>query len=112
METAFQHERQKEFPTKSESAFWTPKPHCESMLSDEGRTILNNTKMPERPGCIGSFDRTTLETFNRKQERSFSTSDVARNFKRGGGGGHDFHIFSRVFFGRTNLSLIEKQERF
>ena len=91
METAFQHERQEEFLTESESTFWGPKPLCESMLSDEDRTFLNNVKKPERPGCIGSFDRTTLETFNRKQERSTSTSGVAGNFKRGRG--HNFHIF-------------------
>ena len=27
-------------------------------------------------------------------------------------GGHNFHtVFKRIFFGRTNLKLIEKQER-
>ena len=36
-------------------------------------------------------------------------SGVARNFK---GGGHNHHIFlKRIFFGRTNLKLIEKQEK-
>ena len=38
-----------------------------------------------------------------------SGAGVARNFKRGR---HNFHIFSSVFFfGRTNLKLIEKQEK-
>ena len=37
-------------------------------------------------------------------------SGVARNFKKGG---HNFHIFfKRIFFGRTKLKLIEKQEKF
>ena len=42
-----------------------------------------------------------------------SRSGVARNFKRERVGGHNFYTFSRVFFffGRTNLKLIEKQER-
>ena len=36
-------------------------------------------------------------------------SGVARNFT---GGGHNYHIFSSVFFfGRTNLKLIKKQEK-
>ena len=28
-----------------------------------------------------------------------------------GGGGHNFYIFSSVFFGRTNLKLIEQREK-
>ena len=40
-----------------------------------------------------------------------SVSSVARNFIRGGGG-HNFAIFfKRIFFGRTNLRLIEKQKK-
>ena len=40
-----------------------------------------------------------------------STSGAARNFKRGKG--LNFYIFfKRIFFSRTNLKLIEKQERF
>ena len=35
-------------------------------------------------------------------------SGVARNFKREG---HNFHIFSASFFGRTNLKLIKRQEK-
>ena len=39
------------------------------------------------------------------------SSGEARNFKRRGGG-HNFHIFfKRIFFGRTSLKLIEKQEK-
>ena len=39
-------------------------------------------------------------------------SGVARNFKRRGGGSHNFHVFCQTyFFGRTNLKLIKKQER-
>ena len=35
---------------------------------------------------------------------------VARKFKRGTG--HNFHIFvKRIFFGGTNLKLIEKEEK-
>ena len=37
-------------------------------------------------------------------------SGVARNFEKGGGG-HDFHIFCRLLFGRTNLKLTKKQEK-
>ena len=38
-------------------------------------------------------------------------SGVTKNFK-GGGGGPFFHIFFQcLFFGRTNLKLIKKQER-
>ena len=69
------------------------------MLSDEGRAFLNNMKMSKRPGCIGSFDRTILEKLNRKQERSTSSSGVARNFKRRGGG-----IISTFFFKRFFLA--------
>ena len=40
-----------------------------------------------------------------------STSGVARNFHRAEGG-HNFHIFFKsLFFGRTNLKLIEKQKK-
>ena len=33
---------------------------------------------------------------------------VVRNCKRGG---HNFHFFQRLFFNRTNLKLIKKQEK-
>ena len=39
-------------------------------------------------------------------------SGVARNFKRGGGGRHNFYVFCQAyFFGGTNLKLTEKQKR-
>ena len=36
---------------------------------------------------------------------------IIRKHGLGGEGDHNSHIFSRVFFRRTNLKLIEKQER-
>ena len=48
--------------------------------------------------------------FKGRQQFNDVISGVARNFKRGGGGIIST-FFSSVFFGRTNLKLIEKQER-
>ena len=43
-----------------------------------------------------------------KKSRIILNSGVARNFKRGGGGAITSTIFFSVFFGKTDLKLIEK----
>ena len=64
------------FNHKHEIVWKTP-----SLVITESRTFSNNMKMPDRPSGIDSFDRTTLEKFNKKQDRSSDTSGAARNLK-------------------------------